>query len=1101
LPGNLLSVADSDFETALTGDWTTSNCTITQSATQAFHGAYSLAVTCTAAGNASISSPEFPASALTGYVASGYAYATAAGRTAQAGANWFTSGGTYISSSFLSPQPLTSGAWAPLESALGSPATAGKIQLVFQILSMGTGEVAYLDLLYGAASLWQVLAAWGSGPLGTQAFADMTPWTRADKGIGYTRGRGDEVTAVQPGTATFTLDNSQPGWFAQGNANSVYGAGITLGKQVQLNAVDEAGTWHNRFTGFITDLPTSSVGGPAVESLTVVSAQDIMGWAGRADTMQCMLIEEMLSDQPVALYSLGDAQGSATASDTSGNAAPPLVPKKYGAGTSSVTFGAQGNLIGPVGGVFGITSSPLTSAQFVGSGTSGNTQLEAALPVTVSAAAGFSFEAWFGVLGADAAMCPAGVAHSRSGASLSVLIDSVTGLGKLQFLSSRGATPSYSAALVIANGGTGGGAVNMLVVTVSGTTASLYGAAGIPVTLTIPASFSGAYLTVGGVPGGAGSGNGDYNGAMNCVGVYNTVLTSARVLSHASAGLFDNWGGQFFGAGPGPTITDLVLNTIRYAGIPSSLVTTPPAGVSYPDAYDITGQTPLSMLQLYQQVDGGVLYVSAAGLLTWQDRAARYAAQPAADPSGWGGLPVSGTPATDSYFTVTTAQAAAIAVGNQFTDVTNAGTVFNVTALSPPFAGFVNVSFYPPAASAMNSGDVVTQVQNLVLRAGQYEPPLPLGPTTQFMNNSACFANDAIPGGAHVVNAAAADANGSWVNGDPASPVTGPWYSYATSLTNTPCPDVLSDAANWAVNVYGFPVPRTPSLLVNLGDQASGSGSQVSRASVYAADIGTVIEALSLPASAPGGTRANFLMAEGITESFTRDDHGVTWTLAFNTSPASQSAAWIAGDPALGVLDSTAVVGRGTDGNVNVSGIQRTGPPYPVPAFGNTMNRTGNVGANDMRGLTENIRQAVYPPCMLAQQQTTAQSVPNATAEDVRWDFIFYDTANGFAAAGLPAVTWVASVAGVYLLAANVTFPSNAAGTREAWFQQNGATVGTPENLGPAGSAATGLFICEEITCAVGDQLKVTCEQTSGGALVLPAGGNGCTFSILMLGT
>jgi hypothetical protein len=72
----------------------------------------------------------------------------------------------------------------------------------------------------------------------------------------------------------------------------------------------------------------------------------------------------------------------------------------------------------------------------------------------------------------------------------------------------------------------------------------------------------------------------------------------------------------------------------------------------------------------------------------------------------------SGTPVTDSYFIVTTAQSAAIAVGQQFTDNFNGGILFTVTSLSAPSGGFVNVFFTPSASFTMSSGDVISQVDN-----------------------------------------------------------------------------------------------------------------------------------------------------------------------------------------------------------------------------------------------------------------------------------------------------------------------------------------------------------------------------------------------------
>ena len=78
---------------------------------------------------------------------------------------------------------------------------------------------------------------------------------------------------------------------------------------------------------------------------------------------------------------------------------------------------------------------------------------------------------------------------------------------------------------------------------------------------------------------------------------------------------------------------------------------------------------------------------------------------PVSDP--WS-FSTSGTPSTTSYFTVTTADAADISVGDGFTDTVNAGTFFVVTNIGAPSGGLVNVTFTPAAGSVMTS-DTVSQ--------------------------------------------------------------------------------------------------------------------------------------------------------------------------------------------------------------------------------------------------------------------------------------------------------------------------------------------------------------------------------------------------------
>ena len=81
---------------------------------------------------------------------------------------------------------------------------------------------------------------------------------------------------------------------------------------------------------------------------------------------------------------------------------------------------------------------------------------------------------------------------------------------------------------------------------------------------------------------------------------------------------------------------------------------------------------------------------------------------PASSKNGWS-FTTSGTPLNNTYFIVTTAQAASITVGDIFRDTANPAGTFQVTAVGAPFAGFQNISFNPGSATAMNAPDVVTQ--------------------------------------------------------------------------------------------------------------------------------------------------------------------------------------------------------------------------------------------------------------------------------------------------------------------------------------------------------------------------------------------------------
>ena len=1001
LGGNIISVADSDFETGLTGNWGTSNCTIAQSAAQAFTGSHSLAVTCTTTGDCNISYAAVKAFALQGYVLSGWALTPNSGRTLQLQESFFTSGFSFISNTGLTAQGLTAGTWTPLAGSFASPGTTGLISPIYYIRGMSGGETIYLDLLYCANSLWQVLAAWQSSPLASSPlWADMTPWVRADKSITYTSGRGDETSTVQAGSASFTLDNSQPGgYFAPGNANSPFAPNLQVGKKIQLNACDETGAWHNRFTGHLTSMAVGWEGGPGLESLTTVQAQDLLGWLARDNQLRTMIEEEQLYDAPECMYVLADPSGSTTASDSSGNAAPPLTLIEVGAAT--VKFGQGNGIIGY--GAPGFSSSPLQCPTWAGAAAGTTAALQGYLPSPVSASAGFTAEIWY--RGSTAVTCLFTLVNSRTREAVTVGLNGSSEVVIAHYTAAN-LSVTDSVAVTISP-------IGVLFLTVSGTTADLFWGDASQTTLTLPAGFTADYVVIGGLSPSASSAL-PWVGQLSCFAVYPAVLSTSRMLAHYTAGVEWNFGMK---------VSALVGNILRYEGIPSALQSID-AGFSYADGYEITGQTPLSVIQLYQQVDGGVFYVNPAGQLAWQDRTARYGAQV--------------TPA-------------------------------------------------------------------LTLQAGQFEPDLTFTTSTQFMIDDATFGGSLnIPGGVRALNSAAVAAAGTYPDGDPLSPVTGPWYTlpYASAAgvpgNTMPDADVLTDAADWQVNIYGTPVPRSPNLTIDLATQPSGTGTQVSRAAVYGAGIGSVIKLATLPASAPGGSRVNFLMAEGLTETFTRDDSGITWTLAFNTSPASYSAAWIAGDANMGVLDSTAVVGRGTDGG-SVIGIEYVGPPYPVPTFSGALNGNGNVGANDMRGLAANVRSCVYPPCAVAQQVSLAQAIASGSGVDIQWDTLWYDTAGGWNLTQAK-TAYTVQLPGLYQLMAVAVCPAGAAADLQLWLQQNNTKINQQEQV-PGFAGTDAAAVTAQVQCAAGDTLKATVQQSSGSSQTLATTNGGAMLAILWIGT
>jgi hypothetical protein len=156
-------------------------------------------------------------------------------------------------------------------------------------------------------------------------------------------GRGDEFDQATASTLTLTLDNTDGTLTTGADA-------LTVNQPVRLT-LTKGSTTCNRFTGRIISGDLGWLGGPALVSQVVVTAVDrLADAAGRK--LRSMLEEEILQRSPTAYYTLGEASGSTSAGDTSGNQASVLV--QAGTGTK-VVFG---NGTGPVDG--------MTAATFAG---------------------------------------------------------------------------------------------------------------------------------------------------------------------------------------------------------------------------------------------------------------------------------------------------------------------------------------------------------------------------------------------------------------------------------------------------------------------------------------------------------------------------------------------------------------------------------------------------------------------------------------------------------------------------------------------------------------------------------------------------------------
>jgi hypothetical protein len=127
------------------------------------------------------------------------------------------------------------------------------------------------------------------------------------------------------------------------------------------------------------------------------------------------------------------------------------------------------------------------------------------------------------------------------------------------------------------------------------------------------------------------------------------------------------------------------------------------------------GDTALNLLQVTADSEIGQLYVDGTGAVVFRQRQALITdTRSSIVQAAFGDLPVSGSPPWTfanlgnpvlfSYFIIAAFQAPAVSIGDIFTTPPTGGTLFTVTAVSAPFAGYVNVSFSPSLGAPMAVG-------------------------------------------------------------------------------------------------------------------------------------------------------------------------------------------------------------------------------------------------------------------------------------------------------------------------------------------------------------------------------------------------------------
>ena len=1081
LPGNLLSLADQDFETGI-GSWTVAfnGSGIAQSSAWSFTGTKSLTWLGSGTGNSQVSTGSYP-------VIAGRPYATSlvinpgATRACQIGIAWFTAGSVFISNSINTAVTVAANTPTPLSLATVAPATAAIGKVFAQVNAAANLEVEMIDFVYFAQTSVQVLCDWLHSPFfaGSTAgssFFDLTPWVPIDRGMDFGRGRQDAVSTVQAGSASFTAYNT-PGWFTANDSASPWYGNIKLGRRLQINVADEAGAWHTRFDGPVSgiDYEYDEVG----NSHALISGADVLAFLDRQNKLSCWTREQVLLDGPSLHWALDEPSGQ-VAYESSGNNGPPLRLRTYGAPAATFAFasgngGVETQANAPNTTTLGDSASPLPSPFFTtqeihtfGQAQTSSAQLGGAIPpISTRTGSNFAVEFWvtldptqftgggfYNLTTSSHLLCMLTLGDSRTGKNLTFSLDPSNGIGKAWNVSTfpgpLGAFPYIAApptiwppiaTLAVAatpfpDGGVPIHFAANVVGNDSGATLTLFINGVSSGTLALPKFFTPNWIDVGGLYGGYGG----WQGNVSLVSIYPNTVPGANFTTHAGVGT----AGMYRSSTSAGAIV-----AAAFAGLPpfwSNLGAA--SSLSLADYVDLTGSSALSSMQTFEQAEvAGLLYVNAAGQVCFDGRQVRMGAS-------------------------------------------------------------------APA---------------LTLPAGSYSSDLGYKLTDQYLITSAAVAAPVTFKAAVAANVAAEQDYGPYTSGTPASPNTIPVQSQSPQFTlrglqaySTQLDPYLNDVAAWQTFRLSTPPFKAASITVDVATlKDATSGAYVALSALYGVDINSTIKLGGTVTAFPDDSGALDMFIEGVTEHIDESSH----TITFYTSPAKLVRCWKPGDATYGALDSTAVIGisdRMTHANGPRSKIHADdpGPPFWPPTYATAMNNggvsgKGFVGATDQRGIWHTLQTLQQPPLLVAGQSVNQQSFSSGTGaaeQTMQWDTIYVDNLGGMGITPSFPNWYVVMVPGFYELHCTILWVANATGNRFARFVVNPSGV----VQGPLGAAAlsvagtsrrpiagtpTGVTISTRLYCGIGTTIGVRCWQDSGGALLTGiATANGSVFSVTFTG-
>lgn len=1138
VPGNLIPSADSGFEVSgftWAPDVNANDPFVTGQAS--LTGTHCLAWTSSDQGSSSVSTDYYPCVAGDTYLAMGWMLPSGQ-RDCYIGVEWYDVSQNMIGAGF-GPSTLSSEAsWVPLNSSFAAPAGAVQFKLVAQVGESNAGDLTCIDFLGIITADYQVLVDWFDDIYapGAQAgqFMDISPWVRLDLNITYTRGRQDGISEIQPGSGSFSLQNDT-GMFTQYNTNSpiaVAGGVVDIARRCRINLTDENGIWNARFDG-----PISTIGytgdNTGNTSVALVSLTDALSFLNRQGGQLCWTRETVLADAPILTWALDDAGSSGAAgvaAETSGNNGPPL-RLIQSASTSGAAIAWQDSSAGietladaaAVGAKDGSEywtegiNQPNSQVRGLDSGATGPyTTPQPSIHLTPSLTAQSSNNQFAGTNGyqlqakidqitpgtgngyaAEIFFAEDPGIHTNAGANYGPFICLSLGSSRQQgcvvaglWLTGTFKVDAYSQPPAFTGrnwpgspppAATAGTSVTLtpdkvslphhLVLNFEGEPApgqSLPLGAGASVTAWLDGSEIGTFTLPAGaifdtvVAGGAFGGLGCWWGNLQLMSLYDYQLSQAQILTHCQMGQYGMW--------ECPT-DDCIAQLAEFANVPDfwSNIQGNHQGLTLTEYQDITGNTPLGNMQLYEDAELGLLFVNSAGQITFHCRDWRM---------GYG--------APDLYLPPDTFDAD---MGQQLVDQFLLNEQAVATTSFPTGTSYVN---------AISQGRYGTYATNGVTQ----------GVFGAVQDNSA---------------------SGS-------SPLTLPLVSWSRSYAQLGLPSFgfwadpgLADYCAWLANSRGTSWLVPAQVNVDLLTLDPLDGTAIS--DYYALDIDNMVAPSgALPVSFPNVSLSMEWFIEGITETVSVDQR----TIQFYFSPAETQRAWKPGDATYGALGSTSRIGV-SQADLSVpqadgkSVSHDGGPPYWPPDISPILNNPsqdshGYIGATDIRGLTDNLKNVLEPPMLVAGAVGQAQPIASGavTQPQIFWDTMYADTANGLGLApGWP--NWyVVTVPGFYEIDGTAVYAassSNAGDVAQAWIvvaeqaaQAIAAGTGDPTTVdayvcpvgegqritdlgfNPVCTPATRLYL------GLGDMVTLATEQDTGGSYSLGTNFSGSHLALRFTG-